>query len=230
MPDALVSVIVPVLDGERFLGAALDSVGAQTYPHVEIIVIDEGSSDRSVEIVAKRPAVRLLRQGRAGVAAARNAGAEEARGELIAFLDQDDEWRPDKLECQVALLGERPDIAIALTHIEVVLEAGTPLPEWVLRDWLTTPQRGYIPSTWLVRREAFEQIGPFDTSYAMAADGDWLARAKDAGLSSEMLAGALVRWRIHGANHSFDQETMRRELLRLLLSSSRRQREAGHAA
>jgi glycosyltransferase involved in cell wall biosynthesis len=227
--EPLVSVIVPVHRGERFLAAALDSVEAQTHPRVETIVVDDGSPDASAEIAAARPHVHLVRQAHAGVAAARNAGLAVARGELVAFLDQDDAWMPEKLARQAAFLAAHPDTAIALSHMEVVLEPGTPHPVWLEPSWLVEPQPGYVPSTWLVRREAFERLGRFDTRYAIACDSDWLARAKDAGLGREMLPDVLVRWRVHGANGSYDQETMRRELMRMLRGTVARQQEARRA-
>ncbi len=228
MTDPLVSVIVPVHAGERFLGAALDSVAAQVHGPIETIVVDDGSPDRCAEIASSRAGVRVLRQQRSGVAAARNAGAAAARGELLAFLDQDDEWHPAKLARQVAALRERSDVALVLTHMHIVLTPGTPRPSWFPSDWEEEPQPGYIPSTWLVRRETFERIGPFDTSYEIACDSDWLARFKDAGLASAtaMLPDALVTWRIHGANGSYDQQTMHREMLRMMRGTATRQREA----
>lgn len=229
MADQLVSVIVPVFAGERFLGDALDSVAAQTYPRVETIVVDDGSPDRSVEIATGRPGVRVLHGPHRGVAAARNSGLSAARGELIAFLDQDDQWQPSKLARQAAVLAERSAVDIVLSHMEMTLVAGTPRPSWFEPAWLTSPQPGYVPSTWLVRREAFERVGPFDTSYEIACDSDWLTRAKDGGLASEMLADVLVRWRVHGANGSYDQATMRREMFRMLRGTAGRQREAGRA-
>ena len=81
----------------------------------------------------------------------------------------------------------------------------------------------------MLRREVFDRIGPLDTSYLIASDSDWLTRAKDAGVMSAMLRDVLVRWRVHGANGSYDQDTMRRELVRMLRGTARRQREAGHA-
>jgi glycosyltransferase involved in cell wall biosynthesis len=225
--EPLVSVVVPVFAGERFVAEALDSVCAQTYPRVETIVVDDGSPDRSVEIASARAGVRVLREPHRGVAAARNAGISAARGELIAFLDQDDLWQPSKLALQVALLSGRPELDIALSRVEMVLLAGTPRPPWL--TWLTDQQPGYLPSTWLVRSTAFEQVGGFDTSYEIACDADWLARAKDMGLASEMLADALVRWRIHDTNGSYDQATMRRETFRMLRATAERQRQADHA-
>jgi glycosyltransferase involved in cell wall biosynthesis len=171
LADALVSVVVPVFAGERFLGDALDSVAAQTYPRTETIVVDDGSPDGSAQIAAARPGVRVLRERHRGVAAARNAGVSAVRGELIAFLDQDDEWQPHKLARQTAVLAERPELAIA-------------------------------------------------------CDSDWLTRARDHGLASEMLADVLVRWRVHGANGSYDQATMRSEMFRMLRATTARQREA----
>jgi len=223
----LVSVVVPVFAGERFVGEALDSIAAQTYPRVETIIVDDGSPDRSDEIASARPGVRVLRQPHRGVAAARNAGLSAARGELIAFLDQDDLWQPSKTALQVAFLAEHRELHIALSHVEMVLLGGTSRPPWM--TWLTAQQPGYLPSTWLVRREAFERVGWFDTSYEIACDADWLARAKDMGLASGMLADTLVRWRIHDTNRSYDQATMRRETLRMLRATAARQREAGRA-
>jgi glycosyltransferase involved in cell wall biosynthesis len=221
-----ISVIVPVYKGERFLADALDSVAAQTYAPLETIVVDDGSPDASAEIAASRPGVRLVRQSNQGVAAARNAGLAVARGELLAFLDQDDEWLPDKLALQVAHLLEHPDVAIVLTHMLHVLLEGTPRPGWFRPNWLSEPQQGFTPSVWLVRREAFELVGSFDTGYEVACDSDWLARAKDAGLRQAMLEDALVRWRVHGANGTYDQETMRREMLSMVRRSAARQRLA----
>lgn len=224
-----VSVIVPVYKGERFLAEALESVAAQTYAPLETIVVDDGSPDRSAEIAAGRAGVQVVRQANQGVAAARNAGLAVARGELVAFLDQDDQWLPQKLALQVDHLRTHADVAVVLTHMELVLVEGTPRPPWFRPNWLSEPQQGFTPSVWLVRREAFELVGQFDTGYEVACDSDWLARAKDAGLRQAMLADVLVRWRVHGANGSYDQDAMRREMLSMVRRSAARQRKAAQA-
>lgn len=226
MSQPLVSVVIPVFAGERFLGETLDSVAAQSYANVETIVVDDGSPDRSAQIASAQPGVRVLREPHRGVAAARNAGVAAAGGELIAFLDQDDLWQPSKLAQQVALLEARAELDIVLTHVEMLLEEGTEHPAWL--TWPSSVQPGYLPSAWLVRREAFERVGLFDTSYRIACDADWLARAKDGGLRNEMLPEALVRWRIHGSNGSYDQQTMRSETFQMLRATAERQREGAH--
>lgn len=224
----LVSVVVPVFGGERFVSESIESIAGQSYPRVETIVVDDGSPDRSAEIAEAHEGVRVLREPHRGVAGARNAGIEAARGELIAFLDQDDLWAPSKLERQVALLEANPQLDLALCGIEMVLLDGTPRPPWLM--WERDRQPGRIPSTWLVRRDALERVGYFDTSYEIACDADWLARAKDMGVASETLSLALVQWRIHDANGSYDQETMRRETFRMVRATAARKRlGAGHA-
>src|SRR6187549_3720033 len=106
----LVSIIVPVYNGERYLRAALESIFAQTYRPLEVIVVDDGSVDDSGVIAQSFPEVRYIRQENQGVAAARNHGIETARGEFYAFLDQDDLWTPEKLTVQISYLLNDPDL------------------------------------------------------------------------------------------------------------------------
>src|SRR5437764_15056603 len=95
MPVApLVSVVIPAHNAERFIGEALESVGSQTHERVECLVVDDGSEDATALMVERSGQANLIRQGRAGVSAARNAGARESRGDLIAFLAADDAWYP----------------------------------------------------------------------------------------------------------------------------------------
>ncbi len=227
----LVSTIVPAFAGERFLAAALDSVAAQTYRPLETIVVDDCSPDRSAAIASEREDVRVIRQRQQlGVAVARNTGLAAARGELIAFLDQDDEWLPRKLERQVELLAAHPDVDIVHTAMEVVLMPGTPRPPWLKPEWLLAPQPAFLPSSWLVRRAAFERIGDFDPRYASGCDSDWLVRARDAGLRSELLPDPLIRWRVHGANGSYDTATVRSSMFAILrrnVARDRQEQDAG---
>ena len=130
MTGAVVSVVMPVHNGERFLAEAIDSVLDQTYPHREIVVVDDGSVDRSAEIARSRP-VRYLRQANRGVAAARNAGLAVARGDFIAFLDQDDTWLPHKLEAQLAFLFERPSVDMVVSPRACRTRARRDAPELV---------------------------------------------------------------------------------------------------
>jgi glycosyltransferase involved in cell wall biosynthesis len=228
LQDPLVSVVVPVYDGEQFLAAAIESALAQDYPRQEIVVVDDGSTDASAEIAAAYP-VTLLRQANAGVAGARNAGVAASHGELIAFLDQDDLWHEHKVSRQVAVLAARPSVGFALTQMEIVLEPGVPRPEWLDESMLDRPMGAPIPSALMVRRETFEVVGGFDPAYRITCDTDWLARAKDAGVESVEVDEPLLRYRIHTRNGAHERDALFRELKLALHASVRRQRAAAGA-
>jgi len=113
----LISCIVPAFNGEHYRGEALDSILSQTYRPLEILVVDDGSTDRTAALVTSyRDRVRSLFQPNAGQAAARNLGLSEARGEFVAFLDQDDLWHPEKVERQMARFAVRPELDLCVTH------------------------------------------------------------------------------------------------------------------
>ncbi len=116
MNSPLISCIVPVFNGERYLREALDSIFAQTYRPLEILVADDGSTDRTPYIAAAfGNRLRYLRQDNQGPAAARNLGIRAATGEFIAFLDADDVWHPEKLERQMARFQVRPELDYCVT-------------------------------------------------------------------------------------------------------------------
>jgi glycosyltransferase involved in cell wall biosynthesis len=224
----LVSVVLPAFNGERFLAEAIESVLAQTWSPVQLIVVDDGSTDASGEIARAYP-ITCLRQPNRGVAAARNRGLEAAQGELISFLDQDDLWLPRKLERQVAALESDRSAQMSMCHWEAFLEPGDELPAWanpeVLGDSNMSPQLG----TLLVTRELVEEVGPFDTSYFAANDVDWFIRAQELGVRVAVVDEPLQRYRIHDDNNSAREDLLRHELLRALWTSVRRKR-GGEAA
>jgi glycosyltransferase involved in cell wall biosynthesis len=224
MTDPLVSVIIPVYNSARYIAAALDSVYSQSYRPVEIIVIDDGSTDDSADVACARGDLRLLRQENRGPAAARNAGIREANGALIAFLDSDDTWLPHKLRLQVDFLTANPGAEVVLAHLEHFLEPGEAIPRWLNPARLGQPEPGFLPSTWLLRRGVFGLVGGFDERYRVAEDADWMIRAKDAGIMPHVLDDLLVRKRVHGANLTAKVEIAQKSLLTSLRDSVNRQR------
>jgi len=119
MTQPLISCIVPVFNGERYLTEALESILKQTYRPLEIIVADDGSTDGTATLVASYgDQVRYLFQPNAGVAAACNLGVRASRGEFIAFLAADDLWHPQKLVLQMSQFQNRPELDLCLTHMQ----------------------------------------------------------------------------------------------------------------
>jgi len=207
-----VSAVIPVYNGQLFLADAIESVLEQSRPAIECIVVDDGSTDATADVVRRfGNEVVSVRQDRSGVSGARNRGAELARGELLAFLDHDDAWLPGKLERQVQELG-RQDSAMALCAMSVVDRAGTTLGIRRLHahDDLLTGMLLFdgtelvsCSSTGLVRRSAFLAIGGFDQNLSMSADWDLLLRMLlDGGVA--YVDEPLVRYRVHGTNMSRD--------------------------
>jgi glycosyltransferase involved in cell wall biosynthesis len=217
----LVSAIVPVHDGECFLREALESILQQDYRPLEVIVVDDGSTDESAAIAASLP-VRVLRRERAGVAAARNTGLGSAAGSLIAFLDQDDLWPPGRLRRQVEHLCAHPGHAFVVGRMEVFLEPGVMPPAWIPRD-----QTAFLLGALVARRAAFETVGPFDERYEISSDSDWFAHAHDAGLARGVLDDVVLRYRIHARNASRDRDRLWHETMDVLKRSiGRRRKEA----
>ena len=224
MPSAphTVSVVIPVHQGERFVGEAIASVRAQTLPAAELIVVDDRSTDASAEVarqaVAGWPAATVVGQENAGPSAARNAGVALATGDLLTFLDADDRMTPDRLEHQVAHLSANPGLAVVVGCEWIELDEGIEPPEW-LRAIRRGAPNPYILSM-MVRREAFERVGGFDPGRRLGEEIDWIYRARVAGLGIEMVEHVYTLRRIHGANTT--TETSMRDIHGVMFSLLRR--------
>ena len=211
-----VSCIIPVFNGEPYVAETLDSVFAQTHRELEVIVADDGSTDRSAEI-ARSYDVVLLQQPNAGHAAAHNLGLTAATGTFVAFLDADDLWHPEKLARQLHRFAERPELGIVFTHLENFRG-----------DDVIDRVPGYTSVTMLARRELFAQLGPFDVTLKHGNDRDWFCRAAEQGAVIEMMPDVLVRRRLHDTNRSAALgDNSRAEYLRILKASLDRRRAAG---
>ena len=160
-PRGTTTAIIPVFNGEKYVAAALESVRAQTRPVEEVIVIDDGSTDSTVEIVRSFPEVTLLRQANRGPAAARNLGIAQARSDYIALLDADDMWTADRQEIMAGMLDNEPSLGLVMGTQRLLVEPGAVLPYWVPQgdpesidpESLPRPTPGL-----LVRRSVFQHF------------------------------------------------------------------------
>jgi glycosyltransferase involved in cell wall biosynthesis len=220
----LVSVIVPVYNGERYLSAALDSIFAQHYRPIEVIVVDDGSADNSAHIVRSYRDIQYIYQINEGHGKAKNTGIAASQGEFIAFLDADDLWTPDKLSLQVDHLINNPNVGYALCKMRFLLEPGVHMPSGLHKEHLLGTPSAYIPSALVVRMSVIKKIGMFDPSYRHSNDSDWFFRAHDAGITMTILPEVLLYRRIHSSNLSREIQTMSSELLRVVKTSINRKR------
>lgn len=215
--NPLVSVILPVHNGARYVAEAIRSVLDQDYQPVECIVVDDGSTDASADIIAEHP-VQYIHRAQGGPGAARNTGIRASRGELLAFLDQDDQWAPGKLTAQVDALRANPGVGYVLTLQESRLDDGVARPSWITEEQLRD-NAGLFPGMLLATREAMEKVGPFREELRTSSDADWFFRAKDLAIPHVRVMKPLLIRRIHDGNQSRDVGTTHRELLRIARDS-----------
>lgn len=201
-----VSVLIPTYNRAEYLGEAIQSVLAQTYRDFEIVVVDDGSTDGTTELIRRYPCVRYVYQDHAGIPQTRNRALAEAQGDWIAWLDSDDLYTPDKLEKQVRYVLTHPDCSIvfcfpeSFSNIEYSEMAAYQrrLVDAYRKDYCT-----YLPSA-LIRRELFQLNGQFNEAYAYGEDTEWVARIAAGGVSvKHCLRERLYLVRIHDDQISY---------------------------
>lgn len=223
MSRPLVSAVIVFRDAARYLDEAIVSVMAQSYRPLELVLVDDGSSDGSIDIAAGyADRATLVRQAPSGVGPARNAGVAAARGAAIAFCDADDLWEPGKIARQMAVLDGDPDAAVVLTMVEEFLSPDV-APDVAAAAPVPGPRVGAIPSALLARRSAMERVGPFDDS-RLGQWTDWYARLTESGLGIRVVDEVLVRRRVHDANLGVAARDDRRQYLIALKASLDRRR------
>lgn len=218
-----VSVIIPTYNRERFVREAVDSALGQSAPPHEVIVVDDGSRDGTLAVLAEYGgAIRVVPQENSGVSAARNHGARLASGDLLAFLDADDFWMPRKLELQLACYRANPAVGLVHCGMQEVDGEGNRLAGvhvdglgGRVADELVLFRRTAVigtGSTGLIPRRVFEEVGGFDTRLSTSADWDInyrIARRYEVGFVAEPLVG----YRLHGSNMHGNVRVMERDML-----------------
>ena len=221
---ALVSVIIPVHNGAEFLKETLDSVFAQSYPSFEVIAINHGSTDDSCKLLESYGNVQVISQENLGNSHARNTGIKAAKGEFVAFIDQDDIWGKEKLEKQMTALIENPEILYTISHFLSFLSEGSTVPNWCREETFTDPKPDFSPSSLVARKKAFELNGLFQDKLRFASDVDWFFLAKDKNLPMLIIEEVLHKRRVHNSNQSHSGEKLKSEMLKVIRSSVERKR------
>lgn len=223
MNDYFVSVIIPVYNGEAFLAEAVDSVHRQNYEPLEIIIVDDGSTDSTAEIAASLPGnIRYVYQPNSGPPAARNQGLRMARGNVVAFLDADDLWSENKLDIQLSCLSKEPLAEIVMGYTQLVActpEAGTLVQ-------LSRPWPAMSLGSTIMRRSAFDKVGMFDATQLFDDDVDWLLRAKELQIPAIIHQDVTQLYRRHKDNITNQKQLDRKFFMAALKKSLDRRRLA----
>lgn len=219
----LVSVIIPAYNRELYLAEAIESVFAQTYRSIELIVIDDGSIDRTAE-VAKRYPIIYYYQPNGGIGAARNAGIALATGQFIAFLDSDDIWVPDKLTKQMAAFAADPHLEAVFGYAE---QFYSPELDESFRARIRCPEQpiaAHIATAMTIERSALCRVGLYDPTLKTGPDMSWYICAIERQLRQLTLPDVVFRRRLHQTNNGMIERHHTNERLHILKAKLDRQR------
>lgn len=222
--DPLVSVVIPVFNGEAFLREAVQSVLDQKYSPVEIIIVDDGSTDGTGTLARVLETVRYLHQANQGPAAARNRGIAHARGSLIAFADADDLWPARKLELQLPYLVNDPAIDIVMGRIQQVRLSKT-LDGQTQSEEFAEPAFSVNLGSAVIRKSVFERVGLFDETMRYSEDVDWFMRTREGGAAIVTIDAVTLFYRQHDQNMTRGKSTSELNVLKALKRSLDRRRE-----
>ena len=201
MANPLVSVIVAVYNRELFIAEALESIRSQNYQPLELIVIDDGSTDRTAEIVRSQfPEAIYHYHPNQGQPFSMNAGVNLATGELITFLDSDDLWAPGSLPKRIDFMMKHPTLDILGGYVQNFVDSSLAGEDPRKFKHLDEAIPGYVPSALLFRKSVFRLVGPFSSQWQVGFFMDWLARLQTLELKIEMQPELVVLRRIHAHN------------------------------
>lgn len=222
--SALVSVIIPCYNQAAYLAESIESVNSQSYRPLEIIVVDDGSTDDTSRVATEYRDVKLISQGNSGLSAARNAGIKASQGEYLVFLDADDRLLPDALEIGTDRLRAHPDSAFAYGRYSLITEDGKRIP-WAPRacvqgePYLRLLSRNYIGmhATVMYRRTIFDDVGCFDTSLGACEDYEMFLRiTRNHPIYSH--GETIAEYRQHASNMSLNFDLMLKHAVSVLRS------------
>ncbi|MBA2708722.1 MAG: glycosyltransferase [Gemmatimonadaceae bacterium] len=222
----LVSVLVGVYNAAPYLAEAIDSVFTQSYRPLEVIVVDDGSTDGSGDIAQSYgDSLSYAYQTNAGNGAARNRAVQLSSGGFFAFLDADDRFVPNKLERQWEILEAQPDVDMVFGHVREFVSPELAAEEREsIRAPAANPAPWTAPNLMLIRRESFFRVGPFAETLKVGVTVDWYARAIEADLRSVMLPDVVLERRLHLANNGIRERDARHQYMHVLKASLDRRR------
>lgn len=219
MTAPLISIVVPTFNRARYIAEAVASVRAQRYTPLELIVVDDGSTDETPQILQQLAGddMRCLRQDNHGLPAARNAGIRESNGVFLAFLDDDDVWLADKLQRQMAVFEKAPKTDAVYGHAQQFISPDLNASERSPLEHLDgRVVAAPISPTLLIRRAAFDRVGPFDETLSFGIEMDWYGRLCDQSLCVTMLDAVVYHRRLHRSNMNRATNGEQSERLRVL--------------
>lgn len=212
-----ISVIIPTYNHGKYISEAIDSVLSQICEPFEIIVIDDGSTDNTTEIIKPYLSrIQYLQQKNGGISSARNTGIQQAKGNYLAFLDADDKWSHDKLQRQIQAMQKNPELDMVFGHVQqfycpqISMEAKAKIkcPDAIIP--------AIIPPAMLIKASSFHRVGYFDLQWTTGEFIDWYIKAQAAGLKGIVLNDLILYRRIHDGHANVRQRRNYQDYLHIL--------------
>ena len=222
----LVSVIIPTYNSEIYLSESINSILSQSYTNFEIIIIDDGSTDNTRQLITKfGDRVQYIYQEHMGISSALNNAIKYSSGIYLSFLDADDLWTSNKLKLQLSLIMDKPEIDMVFGHISQFISPELSTKETKNFHCPNSPMPGYSRTAMLIGKESYSRVGSFSEKYTTGEFIDWYLRAQDVGLKSYLLSDIVLMRRIHKNNTTKNKEKLGEDYIRLLKSSINRRRD-----
>lgn len=222
--NPLISVIIPAYNAEKYLKEALESIIKQNYDPLEIIFVDDGSTDNTAKIVREfGHNIIYVYQENSGPSVARNTGLKVANGEYITFLDADDFWHDNHLKNLLNCFNKNPNLEVAMGLIQLILLNQDQEGNSFFKEFSRSTANVNLAAG-LYKKSIFEKVGYFDPKLRSADDVDFYLRIKEAGIKIEMIDNTSLYYRIHNSNLSKDRASSKSDFLKAVKISLDRRR------
>ena len=225
--ENLVSVIIPAFNAASFLPHAVASIDRQGYQPLEIILVDDGSTDDTAAVARNLPSVsHYFYQENQGPSAARNLGLNHASGEFIAFLDADDLWPAGKLDLQLGRFKTEPQLEVVLGRIQYISLPGAENLDIAFETEDRTLTHVHLGSG-VYRKSVFDRVGLFEETLRYSEDVDWFMRAREEDISMVILGDVTLHYQLHAGNMTRQMSPERMTMARVMARSLERRRRRG---
>lgn len=223
--ETLISVVMPVFNGETYIVEAVESVLSQSTFRFDLIIVDDGSTDHTASIACKfGPLIRYCYQMHSGISAARNKGVQMAQGDFLAFLDADDLWTKNKTNLQWKAFEKEPELDMVFGNVRQFISPDLSEDEKANINIPVETLAGQVPGSMLIRKKSFLRVGLFKEELKLGEFIDWYARAVELNLKSIMLPDIVLERRIHKTNTGILQRNQRSGYVHALKAALDRRR------
>jgi glycosyltransferase involved in cell wall biosynthesis len=219
----LVSVLITAYNAEDYLAEAIESALAQS-AQVEIVLVDDGSSDATLDVASRYPSVRTTRQDRGGIGAARNVAVSMATGDFLTFLDADDRFPPGKLGIQLRAFDAEPALEVVYGHVREFVSPDLTAAEAARIRPPVDYHESHLSGVMLIRRSAFDKVGAWKVGLKVGTGVEWYTRSCEQKLKTVVLPDVLLERRLHLSNNGLQQADHRLQYAAIVKAALDRRR------